>query len=532
MTNAGPGSGTGRIDNLYASTNNVIDQGDHLLVTRVKPALSAGGSQADTLSVFVPANYSGNYFLIWSIDHYNQVYEYQGETNNRFLTSLVATPPPPSDLIVRNILVPDSILAGDTAMLVWETRNIGTNPASGIFREVIYLSTDTIWQVGDEVIGKLDNPIYLSPGMSMTRSAALPVRNVTNGQYHTLVRTDARNNIAESNEANNEGASYERTHVDIEEIFLDVPKETLLPAQVNRYYKLYIGADEAGRNVLLTLTGDSLLGVNQLFVKRDAVPTPADHDYAYEKAFSPHQRIILRGVEPGYYYVLVSGFKTGNQTPQAITLLARLMQMEILEVDPATAGNRGYATVEIIGSDLVDLTRVHLVSTDTTDYFSIPADTFLIFDEGTRVVARFNLEHQPVGLYDVQCIRAERWAATLENGFTITAGRGPDLQVNWDFNPKGYNPRFTTLMQIKVDVENRGDADVVDRFIRVGSPDYDNPVYYTVQDYYNDLPHPQLLLASEDALGFPGVLRPGGRRTFYVYGVIAGTQGFSIQFDK
>jgi len=111
-------------------------------------------------------------------------------------------------------------------------------------------------------------------------------------------------------------------------------------------------------------------------------------------------------------------------------------------------------------------------------------------------------------------------------------GRGPDLQVNWDFNPKGYNPRFTTLMQIKVDVENRGDADVVDRFIRVGSPDYDNPVYYTVQDYYNDLPHPQLLLASEDALGFPGVLRPGGRRTFYVYGVIAGTQGFSIQFDK
>src|SRR5690606_30225150 len=119
---------------------------------------------------------------------------------------------------------PDSVLAGDTAMLVWETRNIGANPASGIFREVIYLSTDTIWQVDDEVIGMLDNPIYLSPGMSMTRSAALPVRNVTNGQYHTMVRTDARNNIAESNEANNEGASYERTHVDIEEIFLDVPK--------------------------------------------------------------------------------------------------------------------------------------------------------------------------------------------------------------------------------------------------------------------------------------------------------------------
>ncbi len=40
------------------------------------------------------------------------------------------------------------------------------------------------------------------------------------------------------------------------------------------------------------------------------------------------------------------------------------------------------------------------------------------------------------------------------------------------------------------------------------------------------------VLASEDLDGFPGVLRPGSRRTFYVFGQIGGTQGFSIFYDK
>ena len=130
------------------------------------------------------------------------------------------------------------------------------------------------------------------------------------------------------------------------------------------------------------------------------------------------------------------------------------------------------------------------------------------------------------------CERESIWMASVERGFEIVAGRGADIQVNYNFNPKSYNPRFNTLFQMKIDVENIGDSDAEDRFIRVNTPQFDNPVYYSLSDYYNHIQHTQLILASEDLDGFPGVLRPGSRRTFYVFGQIGGTQGFSIFYDK
>ncbi len=533
VTNQGTGSAKARADKIFVSANNVIENGDYTLASLSKGVLSAQMTQSDSLTVFVPASYSGNYFVIYSVDHGNLVYEHTQESNNIVLTSIVATPPPPADLIVSNVLVPDSVLAGQTASITWNTKNTGTNPASGIFREIVYLSPDTSWNLMDEVIGIWDGSVSLGPGAMTTKTVSLPYNNVTNADYHTIIRTDARNNIPESNEANNDGFSFDLTNVDIEEIFFEQTEETFLTAGVNRYYKLFVDANDAGRNFLITLTGDSLIGINQIYVKHEAVPTPADHDYAYSQPFSPHQRLMVRNAEPGYYYIMVNGYKVGDPTPQEVSILARLLLMEILEVTPNEGGDKGFTTIEAFGSELDSIVEVKLVLSDTTEeYFEIVADTFVMMDDGTRVIARFNLIGKPLGNYHFQCMRESIWMASYSHAFNIIEGSGSDLQVHWDFNPKSYNPRFTTLFQIKVDVENRGDSDAIDRFIRVGSPEFDNPVYYSLSDYYNAIVHSQLVLASEDLYGFPGVLRPGGRRTFYVFGRIVGTQGFSIQYDK
>lgn len=533
VTNQGTGSAKARGDKIFVSANNVIENGDYTLASLSKGVLAAQMTQSDSLTVFVPASYSGNYFVIYSVDHGNLVYEHTQESNNIVLTSIVATPPPPADLIISNVLVPDSVLAGQTASITWNTKNTGTNPASGIFREIVYLSPDTSWNLTDEVLGIWDGSVSLGPGAMTTKTVSLPYNNVTNADYHTIIRTDARNNIPESNEANNDGFSFDLTNVDIEEIFFEQTEETFITAGVNRYYKLFVDANDAGRNFLITLTGDSLIGINQIYVKHEAVPTPADHDYAYSQPFSPHQRVMVRNAEPGYYYIMVNGYKVGDPTPQEVSILARLLLMEILEVTPNEGGDKGFTTIEAFGSELDSIVEVKLVLSDTTqEYFEIVADTFVMMDEGTRVIARFNLNGKPLGNYHFQCMRESIWMASYSHAFNIIEGRGSDLQVHWDFNPKSYNPRFTTLFQIKVDVENRGDSDAIDRFIRVGSPEFDNPVYYSLSDYYNAIVHPQLVLASEDLYGFPGVLRPGGRRTFYVFGRIVGTQGFSIQYDK
>lgn len=82
-----------------------------------------------------------------------------------------------------------------------------------------------------------------------------------------------------------------------------------------------------------------------------------------------------------------------------------------------------------------------------------------------------------------------------------------------------------------MDVENTGDADAQDRFIRVGTSNQSN-LYYSLDDYYNRIENTQLMLPIEDMLGLPGVLRPGGRRTYYVYGEIGGMQVSPINYDK
>jgi hypothetical protein len=532
VTNLGVGNSNQRTDKIFVSTNNTIETGDLALVTVIRGALPSDGIQVDTFSVFVPANYSGNYFLIYAIDYGNIVYEFNAENNNILLSSIIATPPPPADLIVQNILVPDSLLAGEMGSISWQTENQGQNPANGQFREILYLSSDTTWQVEDEVLAIWDGPVSLSAGAVTTKTVEVPYNRITNGDYHTLVRTDARNNILESNEDNNEGYSYDRTNVDIEELFLDANTEVSLPFNTYRYFKVEIPAEEANRNMLINLTGDSLLGVNEIYVKYGSVPTEADHDFSYSSPFSPHQRILVRNVTPGYYYIMVKGFMIAGTGPQTISLLARIIRMEILSVSPNRGGNTGYTTIEAIGSELDSIIQVKLVLDDSTQYHEIVADTFLSLDDGGRVIARFNLIGQPLDHYHLLCLRESIWMASYDRGFEIIQGGGPDLQVYWDINPKSYNPRFNSLFQIKIDVENRGDSDAVDRFVRVNTPNYDNPVYYSLNDYYNGIVHPQLVLASEDLDGFPGILRPGGRRTFYVFGSVGGTQGFSIYYDK
>jgi hypothetical protein len=320
--------------------------------------------------------------------------------------------------------------------------------------------------------------------------------------------------------------------VDIEEIFLHEYADKTLPPNTNRYYKILITAAEAGSNMLVELTGDSLVGVNQLYLKYGAVPTEADHDVAYDDPFGPHQHILVRDIVPGYYYIMVKGFKLGSSTAQDITLFARLIQMEILGMSPNIAGNKGTTTIEAWGSSLDSIVQVALVLDDSTQYHAIVADTFAMLDDGERILARFNLLDQPLGHYHLHCYRESIWMASYERGLEIVEGHGADLQVNWNLNPNTYNPRFNTIFQIKIDIENRGDADVENRYVYVRTPNYDNPVFYSLEEYYNGIENDALLLPSEDLNGFPSILKPGGRRTYYVYGKVGGTQGFSIFYDK
>ncbi len=151
-------------DKLFLSTDNTLSQNDILLFSNSNTqTLYPTAERLDTVQVIIPAVALGNYILI----HRNRsiqilITNIMGEHNNILTRTLQVTAPPPSDLEVSTVTIPISIIAGDNIEITWTTSNIGANPASGIFREVVYISRDTIWDTDDVVFGLNDDQIYCS----------------------------------------------------------------------------------------------------------------------------------------------------------------------------------------------------------------------------------------------------------------------------------------------------------------------------------------------------------------------------------
>lgn len=149
-------------DKLFLSTDNTLSQNDILLFSNSNTqTLYPAAERLDTVQVIIPAVALGNYILILQTDASNFNYEHNGEHNNILTRAIQVTAPPPSDLEVSTVTIPISIIAGDNIEITWTTSNIGANPASGIFREVVYISPDTIWDTDDVVFGLNDDQIYL-----------------------------------------------------------------------------------------------------------------------------------------------------------------------------------------------------------------------------------------------------------------------------------------------------------------------------------------------------------------------------------
>jgi hypothetical protein len=531
-TNQGQFNAGSRNDKLFISTDPIVNIGDRELEDKNHTQLNIGVVKKDTFKVFIPANYQGNYFIIFSADHNNSIYEYGNEGNNIVIASIEVLAPPPSDLKIKDVVVPISVLAGKKDTIEWTTTNIGANPAIANMREIIYLSQDTTWDLNDEVLGIKDYNIYIPPSGQLKNAYQATYNNVSNGDYHTIIRTDARNNVLESNEDNNETASIDITNIDIEEIYVERLKTDNVAINENNYYKIKINAEEAGRNLLVTLKGDSIYGQTEMYIKYGRVPTEADNDLAYSQPYKPNQEILVKKIVPGYYYILVKGRMSNSVALQNITILPEIKRMYISDFNPKKGSNKGWVTMIIEGSELDSLETVELVLNDTSKYYAIQADTFIQLNEGGKVLARFNLQDKLLGWYDLQCVRPDGFMARRKSSFEIINGALPQLAVSWNFTPNSFHGSRAglDLCQITVSIENLGDNDLGNHTVRVGAPQGENQMYYTQNDNFNNNHYEILILKAEDEGGLPGILKPRGRRVFNVYGKWTGYQGFTVGY--
>jgi RHS repeat-associated protein len=126
-----------------------------------------------------------------------------GIDNVRVWTYSASTDEP--DLVVTSVTPPASAAMNETISVSWTIKNQGTGKAINNWLDGVYLSADTILDIGDIVVGTGSaaevTPLAADGSYTLTKSFALP-NNVT-GDWQLLVAADAYGLQAETDETNN-----------------------------------------------------------------------------------------------------------------------------------------------------------------------------------------------------------------------------------------------------------------------------------------------------------------------------------------
>lgn len=426
VTNAGAGPTfpASWSDDVYLSSDFIPgNAGDVYLSGKThNGALAAGGFYNDTVSAGIALNtVPGNYVLISRTNSNGTVFETNSNNNLAFKYINVYSPAP-SDLVVQNIIRPDTVFLGytvDTAK--WVIQNNSPNTASGFTSDGIYLSQSNVFDSTAILIGVKNKNINMAPLAADTVRLAPLVNNLTEGSYNVFVRADLLNNIVETNKVNNTGLAAGKIYVGVKELPMNVLTPNTL-FNINRYYKLIIPDSLSGSTIQVVLkSADSLTMKNQLFIGKGYVPSPANFDYAYSTPNYGNQDIVITSVTAGTYYISVRA-ASPNPVVQNITLKAVKLPFAILNVQSSSGGNIGNVTVKISGSLFTNNMTAKLSKSGT-----IINASAVYFTNSTIVYATFNLQGKPLGIYDVTLTKPDTTTAVLAGGFSVVAANNGGL---------------------------------------------------------------------------------------------------------
>ncbi len=380
-------------------------------------SLLVGESYTESMDVTIPISASGNYYIVMKTDATNQLFELDaGEDNNLAAAIIQIAPQTPSDLIVPAVSVGTNteVLVGDTLSFDYLIKNIGSNPAEGVRKDIIYLSQDSLFNTNDPILATINYNETVLPYQELTDSIDVAIPGVTPGEYFVIVSADGFNNILETDETNNTTASVNKINVVLPELVIDIPENTVLTDDEYQYYELVVPDSLAGETLVITLESDEGVGNNELYLKYEESPTLSNADYTYAIPFSTYQELIVETLQAGTYYLLVKGTTQPNDE-QNITLLAEILPFEIRAIDAEQGGNTGNVTIRIDGAKFEPNMAARLEGSMNVTAIN----TYFI--NSTRIFATFDLNGADLGLYDVIVDKGLE-EATLTEGFEVVVG--------------------------------------------------------------------------------------------------------------
>ena len=251
VTNAGPGSavpGTWS-DTVYLSQDQYFDPTSVIALGSVSHTggLASNATYNASLTATLPSNISGPYYAIIVADSGDVVYE--GQTSITTLTDpnpMTIALPPLTDLAVTGITLPLTGTLGQTPStpITWTVTNTSLNPAIGTWYDSVYLSPTPTWSVSDPLIDRVEHTGGLVPGASYTGTTSANLPALAPGNYYVIVRADIRDNVRETNKANNEFASPGTIALNLPSLPLNTPTSGTIANTQDEYFRVDVTAGE------------------------------------------------------------------------------------------------------------------------------------------------------------------------------------------------------------------------------------------------------------------------------------------------
>ncbi|WP_346658742.1 Ig-like domain-containing protein [Bradyrhizobium sp. 143] len=394
--------------------------------------LPANGSYTINGSLRAPGDLTGAYYLFVVSDPMSgsrsAVYESANERNNALSSAqpILLELPPPSDLVVDSVTAPAAGNIGDPVQITWTVRNQADSPAQGTWSDAVYLSTDSVWDVNDVLLGRQSFSGTLNKDGTYTLSLTAAIPPVKDGQYRLIVRSDIFKDVYEgppnsAEERNNATASLGALTVSVDEIQLDVPFAATLSTGESRVYRVTV---PEGETLKVRLIGSSQSASNELFVRYGDVPSGFQFDAIYQDQLQADQIAVIPQTKAGEYYILVRGnSEPSDHTP--ITVLAQVAPFAITKVVSDQGGDSRWVTLDVYGTRFAPNAILKLVRPDIAEFE--PA-TYQVLDS-THIRATFDFTGAPHGLYDVVVINPDGNVAIEAYRYLIERAVEPDATI-------------------------------------------------------------------------------------------------------
>lgn len=509
----------GWTDFVYLSTDQVIDQQDIILGSVPRTGnLPLNQFYTVNQSFTIPMISAGNYIVIIRTDNNNVEYEHNTEHNNTVSAMMFVNLMPPCELEVISATLPDTAVAGELVNLLWTIRNSGVNTANGVMRDNIHISTDTIFDVTDPLLGFVYGNINIPALGQLTRSQNIIIPGLVPADYHIIIRTDVLNNINEVNEQNNTYKSPSTLFADLPVLEIGTTHIDTLYNMADKHFRIPVPDTLIGETMLTILEGDSAYGVNELYMTRNKISSRISYDYSHSVPYQPDQEILVPALDSGSYYMLAYGMVHGiPQNYQEITLKAEILEFDIRSVNDDRGGNTGPVTILINGSKFDTGMVVFLDSMGV----QIPAVQNTVLDI-SRCLTTFNLNGALLGKYDVVAVNQQGDTARLPLAFTVIQGADGMLGINV-LTPA--NSRPGRISAFTIEFGNTGNVDLVAPVIKVeslaGAPIAYDPSGLAALNTVMLIP---LSLPGEP----PNILRPGVSGSIVIYTKSTHGLGFLI----